>query len=130
LGLRQVFVFSVFSGISFAFTFRISGDASEVGIVFLVLNFLSQNTDPRIQGLIMIVSLVITIFFIYGLAVFFRKIYEQKLAGVVTALLGFAGSLLVFLSSQANTHLIVLGIGVWISGIFVVSFFERKSSIV
>jgi hypothetical protein len=70
LGLRKIFIFSVFGGFSFAFSYRTSGDASDVGFTFVLLNQLSQTGDSQTQALIMVLSIIVTVFFIYSLARF------------------------------------------------------------
>ena len=127
MGLRKVLALSILSGISFAFTYRINGESSEAGISFLIIDFLFQNVDSSTEILLIIISLVVTGLFIYGLVKFFNQIYEHRLAGLATAVLGFSGSLLVLLSPQDNIHLILFGVGLWIiTGIFA-NVFDKKS---
>jgi len=118
LGLGKIFIFAVFSGLSFAFSYRTSGDASDT--VFVLLNQISQAGDGQIQATIMVLSIVVTIFFIYNLARFMRQVYEQRLIGIVTAVLGFLGSFLVLSSSQEQTFFVVIGFVLWIAGIVVI----------
>ncbi len=120
MGLSKIFIFSVFSGISFTFSYRTSGDASDVGFSFVLLNQISQTGDEQIQAAIMVLSIVVTIFFIYSMARFIRRVYEQRLAGIVTAVLGFSGSFLVLSSSQEQTFFVVIGFVLWIAGIVVI----------
>jgi hypothetical protein len=119
LGLGKIFIFSVFSGISFAFSYRTSGDASDVGFAFVFLNQISQAADEQMQALVLILSIIVTVFFIYSLARFMRQVYDQRLAGIVTAILGFTGSFLV-LSSQEQSEFVVLGFSLWIAGIVII----------
>ena len=119
MGLGKILIFSVFSGISFAFSYRTSGDASDVGFAFVFLNQISQAANAQIQALVLVLSIVFTIFFIYSLARFMRQVYDQRLAGIVTAILGFSGSFLV-LSSQEQSELVVLGFSLWIAGIVII----------
>ena len=109
MGLAKIFIFSVFSGLSFAFSYRTSGDASDVGFAFVFLNQISQAADAQIQAAVMVLSIVVTIFFIYSLARFMRQVYEQRLVGIVTVILGFLGSFLVLSSSQEQTFFVVIG---------------------
>ena len=102
------------SGISFGFSFRISEDISEGSLGFRLIDLIFQNVDSSTQFLTIIISLGVTIFSIYGLVKLFKQIYERKISGLVTAILGFSGSLLVIASPQDNSHLIILGIGFWI----------------
>jgi len=120
LGLGKIFIFSVFSGLSLAFSYRTSGDTPEVGFGFVILNLLNQYGDARFQAIVMILSIIVTIFFIYGLTVFVRQVYEQRLAGVVIAVLGFSGSFLILSSTQQQTYLIFLGMSFWVMGIIVI----------
>ena len=119
MGLGKIFIFSVFSGISFAFSYRTSGDASDVGFAFVFLNQISQAADEQMQALVLILSIIVTVFFIYSLARFMRQVYDQRLAGIVTAILGFTGSFLV-LSSQEQSEFVVLGFSLWIAGIVII----------
>ena len=125
LGLLKILIFSILSGLSFGFTFRIGGEPSEAGLGFLLLNFLSENADSRIQFLLMIVSIVVTILFFYGLIRLFKQIIEKRLAGIVTAILGFLGSFLV-VSIPGNFQLMLLGIGSWIIAGIIVSVVGKK----
>jgi len=125
LGLLKILIFSILSGLSFGFTFRIGGEPSEAGLGFLLLNFLSQNADSRIQFLLMIVSIVVTILFFYGLVRLFKQIIEKRFAGIVTAILGFLGSFLV-VSIPGNFQLMLLGIGSWIIAGIIVSVVGKK----
>jgi len=119
LGLGKIFIYSIFSGLSFAFSYRTSGDASDAGFAFTILNQISQNGNEQIQAAILILSIVLTIFLIYSLSRFFRQIYEQRLVGIITAVLGFSGSFLI-LSSQQQTFLVIVGAIFWIAGIVLI----------
>lgn len=120
MGLGKVFIFSVFSGLSFAFSYRTSGDTSDVGYAFVLLNRISQSADEQVQAIVLVLSIVFTIFFIYSLARFMRQVYEQRLAGIVTVILGFSGSFLVVSSNQEQSFLMVIGFTLWIAGIVVI----------
>ena len=117
LALGKIFIFSVFSGLSFAFSYRTSGDPSDVGVGFVILNQLPQYGDAQTQAVIMVLSFVFTIFFIFSLARFIQQVYEHRLAGIIIAVLGFSGSFLVFSSSQQQTYFLVLGAVLWLIGI-------------
>ncbi len=119
MGLGKIFIYSIFSGLSFAFSYRTSGDASDAGFAFAILNQISQNGNEQIQAAILILSIVLTIFLIYSLSRFFRQIYEQRLVGIITAVLGFSGSFLI-LSSQQQTFLVIVGAIFWIAGIVLI----------
>lgn len=80
------------------------------------------------QTFVVIVSVAATIFFIYSLAVFFKNIYENRLAGIITAIVGFAGSFVIFSGSDQNPQLIFLGVGLWIVGLITARLFVRKNS--
>ena len=69
MGLAKIFFFSVLSGLSFAFSYRTSGDTSEVGFAFVILNRLEQFGDSQVQALVAILSIIVTILFIYGLSI-------------------------------------------------------------
>ena len=115
MGLGKIFIFSVFSGFSSAFSYRTGGDTSDAGLSFAILNQLSQTED--LKALILVLSIIATIFFIFSLARFFGQIYEQRLAGIIIAVVGFAGSFLIFSSVQQQTILIIFGVILWITGI-------------
>ncbi len=119
MGLGKIFIYSIFSGLSFAFSYRTSGDASDAGFAFAILNQISQNGNEQIQAAILILSIVLTIFLIYSLSRFFRQIYEQRLVGIITAVLGFSGSFLI-LSSEQQTFLVIVGAIFWIAGIVLI----------
>src|SRR3990172_9187146 len=110
MGLGKIFIFSTLSGLSFAFSYR-TGQESQTGFVFVILDFLNKSGDPRTQAFVTVASIAATIFFIYGLSVFFRQVYENRLAGVVTAVVGFTGSFVIMSSSEQNPLLIFLGGG-------------------
>jgi hypothetical protein len=125
MGLGKIFIFSALSGISFAFSYR-TGQGTQTSLVFALLDALNRSGDSTTQTFVMIASIVATIFFIYSLSVFFRQIYENRLAGIITAIVGFAGSFVILSSSEQDTQLIFLGIGLWIVGIVIARLFVRK----
>jgi len=127
LGLGKIFFFSAISGLSFAFSYRTSGDTSDVGFAFVLLDWLNQTGDSQIQALVTIASIFVTIIFIYGLSRFFRQIYEERRAGIIIAVLAFTGSFIILSSSQQQTFFIFIGIGLWSIGI-IITFVGRKSS--
>ena len=59
-------------------------------------------------NLLMLISSLLAIFFIFKLASFFRQVYENRGEGIITAILGFSGSLLVMFGWQNNFQLIVI----------------------
>jgi len=126
LGLGKVFIYSVFSGLSFAFSYKTSGDATDGGFAFALLNQISQRGDEQIQAAILVLSIVLTIFFIYSLSRFFRQVYEQRQAGIITAVLGFSGSFLILSSNQQQTFLVVAGAMLWIAGIVLIVLAKRS----
>jgi len=126
LGLGKVFIYSVFSGLSFAFSYKTSGDATDGGFAFAILNQISQRGDEQIQAAILVLSIVLTIFFIYSLSRFFRQVYEQRQAGIITAVLGFSGSFLILSSNQQQTFLVVAGAMLWIVGIVLIVLAKRS----
>lgn len=115
MGLLKILVFAAMTGVSFAFAYATSGDPSQIGTSFAILNSISQNFDPALQSVIMIVSVALSIYFIFSLAKFFREVYENKFYGAVIAVLGFSGSLLVVLASQSS-NAIFLGVAFWLVG--------------
>ena len=125
MGLRKIFVFSTLSGISFTFSYR-TGQEPHGGIVFVLLDFVNKSGDATTQTFVTIASIAATIFFIYSISVFFRQIYENRLAGVITAVVGFSGSFVIMSSSQQNPLLIFLGAGLWITGIVIAMLIVRK----
>ena len=125
MGLGKIFIFSTLSGISFAFSYRI-GQEPQGGIVFVLLDFVNKSGDATTQTFVTIASIAATIFFIYSISVFFRQIYENRLAGVITAVVGFSGSFVIMASSQQNPLLIFLGVGLWITGIVIAMLLVRK----
>ena len=126
MGLGKVFIYSVFSGLSFAFSYKTSGDATDGGFAFALLNQISQRGDEQIQAAILVLSIVLTIFFIYSLSRFFRQVYEQRQAGIITAVLGFSGSFLILSSNQQQTFLVVAGAILWIAGIVLIVLAKRS----
>ena len=125
MGLGKIFLFSALSGISFAFSYR-TGQESQTGIVFVILDMLNKSGDATTHAFVTIASIVATIFFIYALSVFFRQIYEHRLAGLVTAVVGFLGSFVILSSSEQNPLLIFLGAGLLVAGIVITSLFRKK----
>jgi hypothetical protein len=126
LGLGKIFIYSVFSGLSFAFSYRISEDAPDAGFAFDILNQISQNTNEQIQAGILILSIVLAILSIYSLSKFFRQIYEQRLIGIITVIVGFSGSFLILSGSQQETFLVAVGAALWIAGIALIIIAKRS----
>ncbi len=126
MGLPRILLFSALTGISSGLAISATGESSVPGINFVLFDYFSQFLDSNLQTLLVIISSIFTIFFIFRLAKFFRDVYENKLAGIATAILGFIGSILVILAPQENSHVLVLGIGVWIIGLSVVIFAGKK----
>jgi hypothetical protein len=108
------------SGISFGIAYVITG-TSQIGAGFAMLNSISQNFDPALQSVIMIVSAALAIYSVFRLARFFREVYENRLYGIVIAALGFFGSLIIILGLQSSTG-IVLGVSFWLVGIIFASY--------
>ena len=124
MGLLKILVFAAMTGISFAFAYVTSGEPSEIGTSFAILNSISQNFDPALQSVIMIVSVALAIYFVFNLAKFFREVYENRLYGVIISVLGFSGSMLVVLASQSSNG-IVLGVALWFVGI-ILAIYKNK----
>jgi len=115
LGLKKIYAISILSGLTFGITIKLTGEPS-VGLGSTILNFLFQSIDSRTQFYVMIISVIISIISIYGLAVFMRQVYEQRLTGIITAVLGFSGSILILSVPQDNIHFVFLGVGMWVLG--------------
>ena len=127
MGLPHILVFSALTGISFSSAIGASGGLVGIGSSFVMFDYFSEYLDSNIQTLLVVVSSIFTIFFIFRLAKFFREVLDNQLAGIGTAILGFVGSFLVILSPQDNTHVSVVGIGLWILGTFIVIVYRKKS---
>ncbi len=125
MGLPSILIFSALTGISFSFAIRAGGETS--GLNFVVLDFFSRLADPTVQSMVVIISSIFTIFFIFRLAKFFRQVIENRLLGIITSALGFSGSFLVMLAPQDNSHLLFLGIAIWSVGAIVVIFYKKKN---
>ena len=115
MGLLKILAFAISTGISFALAYVTSGEPSQAGTSFAILNSILDNFDPDLQSVIMIVSAGLAIYFVFSLAKFFREVYENRLYGVVIAVLGFSGSMLIVLASY-STNGIVLGVAFWLVG--------------
>ena len=115
------------TGVSFAFAYATSGDPSQIGTSFAILNSISQNFSPALQSVILIVSAALSIYFVFNLAKFFREVYESKFYGVVIAVLGFSGSMLVVLASQSS-NAVVLGVAFWLVGAFLAVYKNKIKS--
>ena len=126
MGLPNLLVFSALTGISFSFAFR-AGSQPEPGFGFVAFDFLSSINDANLQAIIVVVSLLFSILFIFRLTKFFKQVYEYRYTGIATAACGFSGSFLVILAPQDNSHLLTLGVGVWIIGLVIVIFSKKKS---
>ncbi len=129
MGLGRIFIFSVFAGFSFGFAYKIGGTNPEMGLGFTFLNLISSYTDSSIQVLLMLISSLFAIFFIFKLATFFRQVYEHKLVGIITAMLGFFGALFVILVQQNNIPLFGLGVGLWIIGLTIIILHQKRNQI-
>ena len=119
MGLGKIFASSLTLGISVSFAYLFSGNANE-GLSFFVLDSITRTAGPSIQTLVMIGSLILAVFSIFSMAKMFWQIYENKIRGVVVALLGFMGSILC-LSYQGNFQIIILGAGLWCIAIVIIS---------
>src|SRR3990172_1219112 len=108
MGLPHILVFSALTGISFSSAIGASGGLGGTGTSFVMFDFFSRYLDSTFQALLVIISSIFTIFFIFRLAKFFREVFDNQLAGIGTAILGFVGSFLVILSPQDNTHVSVV----------------------
>lgn len=122
MGLLKIFIYSLLSGLSFTFSYNVSGGT---GLAFTIFNQLSQNVDEQIQAVLLILSIILTIFFIYNLSKFFRQIFEHRIIGLATAVFGFTGSFLIFSSLQQSSFLII-GAVLWIAGIVLIVLASRS----
>ena len=127
MGLPRILTFSALTGISFSAVIGASGAAGSLEYNLLFSDFTLRYLDSGIQTLVLIVSSLFAIFFIFKLAKFFRDVLDNRMIGVMTAVLGFAGSFLVVLSPQDNSHILVVGIGLWLFGVFIVIFYRNKN---
>ncbi len=127
MGLPNILIFSALTGISFSFAIRAGGETSGAGLNFVVVDFFSRFSDPTMQSMVVIISSIFTLFFIFRLAKFFREVIENRLLGIITAVLGLSGSFLVLLAPQDNSHLLFLGIAIWSVGAIVVVFYKKKN---
>ena len=126
MGLPHILVFSALTGISFSSAIGASGGLVVIGSSFATFDYFSGYLDSTFQTLLVIVLSIFTIFFIFRLAKFFREVFDNQLVGIGTAILGFVGSFLVILSPQDNTHMFVVGIGLWVFGTFIVITYRKK----
>jgi hypothetical protein len=115
LGLASLLVYSIISGISFSFAFRIISDTSEGGFETSIMKQIT-NSNPSVEALMLVIFFVLSIYSIYRLANFFGKVYEQRIVGIATVTLGYSGSFLIVYGSQNPSYFIFLGIGAWILG--------------
>ena len=126
MGLPRILVFSALTGISFPSAIGASGGLGDIGASFVMFDFFSRYLDSNLQTLMVVISSIFTIFFIFRLAKFFREVLDNQLAGIVTAILGFVGSFLIMFAPQDNSHVFVAGIGLWIFGTFIVIVYRKK----
>jgi len=56
------------------------------------------------------------------------RVYEQRLAGIIAAVVGFSGSFLIFSSNQQQNYFIVLGTILWIVGIVVIILVKKNQA--
>lgn len=128
MGLFQILVFSALSGASFGFALRV-GETSGASASFVLFDLVSNSSEPSIQVLVGIISIIFSIFFIFRLAKFLKEIYEHRLAGIGTTILGFSGSFLIILATLDNSHIMIIGIGILIIGVFVAFFYKKKNHV-
>ena len=126
MGLPRILVFSALTGISFSSAIGASGGLGGTGSGFVMFNFFSRYLDSGLQTILVVISSIFTIFFIFRLAKFFREVLDNQLAGIGTAILGFVGSFLIMFAPQDNSHVFVAGIGLWIFGTFIVVVYRKK----
>ena len=120
MGLAKILVYSAFAGFSLTIAQQLGGESAGLGVSSTMLALLPIS-DPRIQSAVVLGSIVLTILSIYGTAKLLVQIYENKLAGISTAVLGFLGSISIFFAQEDTNYFIFLGAGAWIIGIAVVA---------
>ena len=120
MGLAKILVYSAFAGFSLTIAQQFGGESAGLGVSSAILSLLPIS-DPRIQSAVILGSIVLTILSIYGTAKLLVQIYENKLAGIATAVLGFLGSLSIFFAQEDTNYFIFLGGGAWIIGIAIVA---------
>ncbi|MDH3677508.1 MAG: hypothetical protein OEQ12_04320 [Nitrosopumilus sp.] len=128
MGLSKILVYSAFAGFSITLAQQSGGESTGLGVSSVVSTLLPSFADPQIQSAIILGSIAMTILSIYGTAKFLVHIYDNRLVGIVTAILGFLGSISIF-SAQEGSNYIFLGVGAWIVGtVLVVSQRGKKIS--
>jgi len=128
MGLAKILVYSAFAGFSLTIAQQFGGESAGLGVSGVILSLLPIS-DPQIQSAVILGSIGLTILSIYGTAKLLVQIYENKLAGIATAVLGFLGSISIFFAQEDSNYLIFLGAGAWIIGIAVVaSQIDKKKS--
>ena len=120
MGLAKILVYSAFAGFSLTIAQQLGGESAGLGVSSAILSLLPIS-DPRIQSAVILGSIVLTILSIYGTAKLLVQIYENKLAGIATAVLGFLGSISIFFAQEDTNYFIFLGVGAWIIGIATVA---------
>jgi len=126
MGLPHILVFSALTGISFSSAIGASGGLGGAGASFVMFDFFSRYLDSNLQTLLVVISSIFTIFFIFRLAKFFREVLDNRLTGIGTAILGFVGSFFIMFAPQYNSHVFVAGIGLWIFGTFIIFVYRKK----
>ena len=126
LGLPHILSYSAITGVSFGFFYRINSEQS-TSIGFPTLDVISKNLDASSQALVMIISLIITVYSVYRLGKFFSQVFEHRLAGILAAVLGFSGAFLIMLGAENNSHIFFVGIGAVIIGIMITIFYKKKN---
>ena len=126
MGLPHIMVYSAMTGVSFGFFYRINSEPSSAGIGFPTLDFISKNLDPSSQAVVMIISLIISVYSVYKLGKFFSQVFEHRHVGILTAALGFFGTFLIPLGIENNSHVFFGGVGLLIIGIMITIFYKKK----
>jgi len=121
MGLAKILVYSAFAGFSLTIAQQLGGETAGLGVSSVILSIMPSFSDPKIQSVVVLGSIVLTILSIYGTAKLLVQIYENKLAGITTAVLGFLGSISIFFAQEDTNYFIFLGVGAWIIGIATVA---------
>ena len=126
LSQPHILSYSAITGVSFGFFYRINSEQS-TSIGFPTLDVISKNLDASSQALVMIISLIITVYSVYRLSKFFSQVFEHRVAGILAAVLGFSGAFLIMLGAENNSHIFFVGIGAVIIGIMITIFYKKKN---
>ncbi|HKU33832.1 MAG TPA: hypothetical protein VJR22_08315 [Candidatus Nitrosotalea sp.] len=109
MGLREISSSAISSGATSAISIKTGIDPSETGIASLIVNQLSSLADPKMHETFLLVSIVLGILSILLIVFFVIQIISSGKIGIITAILGFLGPMIVLLSPVTNILLIIIG---------------------